>query len=155
TLDGRGGNNRLDLSNFTTGLTFNVTGADAGNVAGVTTFTSIQNLTGGSGNNTFVFSDGASVGGSIDGGPGTNTLDYSAYTSNVIVNLAMSAATGVGGTIANIENVLGGNGGAAGTYNILVGNGGNVLTGGNGRRNLLIAGAAPSVLLGGNDEDIL
>jgi hypothetical protein len=59
------------------------------------------------------------------------------------------------GTIANIENVLGGSGGAAGTYNILVGNGSNGLTGGNGRRNLLIAGATPSVLMGGNDEDIL
>jgi hypothetical protein len=50
---------------------------------------------------------------------------------------------------------VGGTGGGAGVYNILVGNGGNVLTGGDGRRNLLIAGATPSTLIGGNDDDIL
>jgi hypothetical protein len=72
----------------------------------------------------------------------------------VIVNLRTNTATGVGGSIANIQNVKGGTGGS-GTFNILVGNGGNVLTGGNGRRNLLIAGASASTLIGGNDDDIL
>jgi hypothetical protein len=47
------------------------------------------------------------------------------------------------------------NGGGAGVYNVLVGNGGNVLTGGNGRCNLLIAGSSASTLHGGDDDDIL
>src|SRR5262249_22646735 len=52
----------------------------------------------------------------------------------------------------------GASGGAPGSYNILVGNGRNVLTGGNGRRNLLIAGnngVAGSTLIGGDQDDIL
>ena len=36
----------------------------------------MQNLTGGAGADTFVFADGAGIDGTIDGGDGTNTLDY-------------------------------------------------------------------------------
>jgi hypothetical protein len=62
----------------------------------------------------------------------------------------------VNGGVANIQNVIGANGGGdAGLYNLIVGNGGDVLTGGSGRRNLLIAGAAASMLFGSDDEDIL
>jgi hypothetical protein len=61
----------------------------------------------------------------------------------------------VGGGITNIQNVIGASGGGLGFYNILVGNGGNYLQGGDGRRNLLIAGASASTLIGGNDDDIL
>ena len=89
------------------------------------------------------------------GGAGTNTLDYSAYSSSVLVDLQTGSATGVGTGVANIQNLTGGSGGGAGVYNILVGNGGNVLTGGDGRRNLLIAGASASTPIGGNDDDIL
>jgi hypothetical protein len=43
---------------------------------------------------------------------------------------------------SNIQNVTGGNGGGAvGLYNVLIGKGGGTLTGGTGRRNLLIAGS--------------
>ncbi len=63
----------------------------------------------------------------------------------------MSTATGIGGTVKNIQNVIGGNGTG---YNILVGDGGNSLTGGGGR-DLLIAGPASSTLTGGGGDDIL
>jgi hypothetical protein len=106
----------------------------------------IQNLTGGAGADTFVFADGAGVDGTIDGGGGTNTLDYSAYSSSVLVDLQTGFATGVGAGIANIQNVTGGAGGGSGVYNILVGNGGNFLRGGDDRRNLLIAGASASLI---------
>src|SRR5262249_9396111 len=119
------------------------------------TFSSVQSLVGGPANNRFIFHDGASLSGDLDGGGGRNTLDYSAYTSNVVVNLPLNSATGVGGRIANIQDVFGGSGGTAGSYNILIGNGGNVLTGGSGRRNLLIAGSSASTLQGGEDDDIL
>jgi hypothetical protein len=158
TADGGGGSNTIDSSAYTTDERFSITGTDAGGGTPVAVFVNVQSVIAGAGNNAFSFSDGGSLGGALNGGAGgTNTLDYSAYTTNVIVNLQTASATGVGGSILNnsIRNVTGGNGGPAGSYNILVGNGGNVLTGGNGRRNLLIAGAASSTLLGGDGEDIL
>jgi hypothetical protein len=160
TINGGGGSNTLDLSAYTTGLTFHITATDAGNIIGagpvVPAFTGIQNLTGGAANDQFLFANGASVGGTIDGQGGNNSLDYSAYTSTVIVDLPLASGTGVGGNVFNIQNVTGGTGGGpAGSYNLLVGNGGNILHGGSGRRNLLIAGGTASVLIGGDDEDIL
>jgi hypothetical protein len=140
--------------------TWNITSQNAGTLssallAGTVTFSGATSLHGGNGADTFVFADGAGVDGTIDGVGGTNSLDYSAYSTSVLVDLQTGAATGVGGGIANIRNVTGGSGGGPGVYNILVGNGGNVLTGGDGRRNLLIAGASASTLIGGNDDDIL
>jgi hypothetical protein len=92
----------------------------------------------------------------LDAGSGTNTLDYTGYAGNVLVNLnpSIHAATGFS-SISGIRNVKGASGGPAGSYNALIGNGGNVLTGGNGRRNLLVAGASASALIGGDDDDIL
>jgi hypothetical protein len=113
----------------------------------------MSNLIGGSDTDTFTFDDGMGVTGSIDGGGGGDTLNYAAYTGTVIVDLQTGIATGVGGSVANIQNVTGGNG--PGGYNILVGSGSNTLVGGTGRRNLLIAGASASTLVGGDDEDIL
>jgi hypothetical protein len=148
--------------------TWNITGANAGTLRGANfatdiSFTAVGNLTGGANDDTFLFNDGAAVSGKIDGGGGVNTLDYSAYASTVIVDLPLQQATGVFGFapygLANIQNAIGGSGGPASgpgaPYNILVGAEGNVLTGGDGRRNLLIAGVTASTLQGGNDDDIL
>jgi hypothetical protein len=154
TFTGGGGNNTLvaaDVPNV-----WNLAGSNAGSVtgAGTVTFTGFQNLTGGAAANTFIFGDQADISGSLDGGGG-GSLDYSAYSTSVIVDLQTATATGVGGGLINILNVTGGTGGGAGVYNILVGNGGNTLIGGNGRCNLLIAGPAASTLIGGDDDDIL
>jgi WD40 repeat protein/serine/threonine protein kinase len=156
---GGGGTNTLEGSDADN--TWNITGSNTGllsstMIAGPVSFTGVAKLTGGGGNDTFVFSDGAGIAGNLDGGSGGGgTLNYAAYSSSVIVDLQTGTATGVGGNIANIANVTGGNGGRAGIYNILVGKGGNVLTGGNGRGNLLIAGASTSTLTGGDGDDIL
>ncbi|HLJ94520.1 MAG TPA: hypothetical protein VKU02_15135, partial [Gemmataceae bacterium] len=153
SFTGGSGNNTLIGADVTNA--WNVTGSNSGTVygAGSVAFQAFQNLTGGSAANTFTFSDGAGISGNLDGQGGT--LDYSGCSSTVIVDLQTGTATGVGGTIVNITNVVGGNGGGSGVYNILVGNGGNTLIGGDGRRNLLIAGATASTLNGGDDEDIL
>src|SRR5262249_52383929 len=75
SLNGAGGTNSIVYAvAVTTNLTFNVTGANSGNVAGAYSFVNIQNLTGGSGNDQFSFSAGASLGGTIDGGPGFDTI---------------------------------------------------------------------------------
>jgi hypothetical protein len=145
-----------------------LTGLDTGWLSGAgfgsnIRFWTYQNLAGNAANDTFVFWDGAGVSGTIDGGGGVNALDYTAYSTTVIVDLPLGQATGVFGFnpngIANIQNVTGGFGGPewgpGAPYNVLVGNGGNVLTGGDGRRNLLIAGASASTLQGGNADDVL
>jgi hypothetical protein len=141
--------------------TWNITGQNAGTlssqiIAGTLTFSGASYLRGGFGNDTFVFADGAGVDVGVDGEAGVNTLDYSAYSSSVMVDLQTGLATGVGGGVANIENVIGGNGGGdSGNYNLLIGNGGNVLTGGFGRRNILVAGTSASTLNGGDQDDLL
>jgi hypothetical protein len=141
--------------------TWSVTAQNSGTLTffgAATAFSGVQNLAGaGTGADAFVFADGAGVDGSIQGSGQTltNTLNYAAYSTTVVVDLQTHTGTGVGGQVLNIQNAMGGTGGAAGVYNILVGNGGNVLTGGNGRRNLLIAGASASTLIGGDSGDIL
>src|SRR5262249_5733648 len=103
-VDGQGGTNTLVGPNATT--TWNITNTNAGTIAGVATFARFQKLTGGSANDAFKFSAGKSVTGRVDGGGGTDTLDYSAYTTGVTVDLTAGTATGTGG-VANIENVNG------------------------------------------------
>jgi hypothetical protein len=77
----------------------------------------------------------------LDGGGGTNTLDYSAYVGNVLVDLPVGAATGLSGGISHIENVTGSQG-----NDLLVGDANaNELVGGTGR-NVLIGGAGPDTL---------
>lgn len=157
TIDGGSGSNSLIGSDGDN--TWSITGHNAGTLssaasAGGVTFSAVQNLLGGTDRNAFVFSDGAGISGSLDGGGG-GALDYSAYRSSVIVDLQTGTATGVGGTVANIQNVVGGTGGGAGIYTILVGSGGDTLIGGTGRRNLLIAGSSASTLQSGDGEDIL
>jgi hypothetical protein len=106
-----------------------------------------------------MFENGATLDGTLTGGGGINTLDYSFYTSSVIVDLQTGQATGVAAFgvngVANISNVTGANSSGPGLYNLLIGNDGNVLTGGTGRRNILVAGGSFSTLLGGNQDDLL
>jgi hypothetical protein len=89
--------------------TWQITGNNEGNInSGAITFSSIENLTGGSLNDTFVFADQIGVSGIIDGGsssPYVNTLDYSAYTTPAHVDLDGGEATGTGG-ITRIQNFI-------------------------------------------------
>jgi autotransporter-associated beta strand protein len=105
---------------------------------------------------------------SIDAGGGVNTLDYSAFTTGVTVNLQVGQATGFGGGIAGIRNVVGGASNdlliGDGLNNVLTGNAGadlligldgnDTLDGGDGN-DLLIGGQGSDVLTGGNGEDLL
>jgi hypothetical protein len=144
--------------------TWNLTGHNAGIltsslIAGPVTFSGVPSLHGGNGADTFLFADGAGGDGTIDGGGGTNALDYSAYGSSVVVDLQTGFATGVGGGVSGIGTVVGGSGapGTPGLYNLLIGSaaGGNTLTGGSGRRNLLVARGGPGTLNAGDQEDLL
>src|SRR5262245_8613281 len=113
-----GGSASDSLTGADTANAWHLTGSNAGDVNGTFSFTSFENLSGGSLADSFVFSDGNGVSGSIDGKAGSDTLDYSAYTSAVSVTLAGSAAsgyastsggaTGIGGAFAGINGLIGG-----------------------------------------------
>ena len=96
-----GGSTLVGLNQNTT---WTITGADRGSISGFSnglTFSSIENLIGGSTEDTFIFNNGANISGTIDGGAATDTLDYSRFTSPITVNLANN-------TLLNIEQVIGG-----------------------------------------------
>src|SRR5262249_9784569 len=121
TIQGGGGTNTLVGSDSAN--TWDIAGKDAGRrtgamIAGAVSFSSVQNLTGGAGADTFRLEAGQGITGNLDGGGGTNTLDESAFITDVVVNLRTSSATGVGGTVAHIQDVTGGSGPG---HNILVG----------------------------------
>jgi Ca2+-binding RTX toxin-like protein len=157
TVDGGGGEDTLqsgDEANL-----WHVTGTDGGDVNSTTLFSNIENLSGGALGDRFIFSQGTSVSGNITGGAGYSTLDYTALTSSVVVNLANQKATSVGNKVTGIERVWGGAGndqitGGAGS-DWLVGNGGNdTLLGGSGQ-DLLEGGAGNDLLRGEYYNDTL
>lgn len=128
--------------------TWNITATNKGTV-GAAFFSGFANLTGGAGTDIFRLANGVSVTGTIDGGAGVNTLNDSAYLTDVAINLRAGTATNVG-HIANILDAIGGAG-----NNILVGNGlANVLTG-NGGNNLIIGGGGAATLTGTNGSNLL
>jgi Ca2+-binding RTX toxin-like protein len=134
TLDGGAGTDTADYSAATANITASLvsnTASGAGNDVFVAN--TIENLTGGSGNDTLtgdgnanILSGGAGadslVGGdgndtlaggdgndTLAGGTGSDTADYSAATAGVTVNLAAGTATGGAGSdsLSSIENVTG------------------------------------------------
>ena len=95
-------------------------------------FVNVENLVGGSDEDTFDFADGARITGHMTGGGGYDTLDYADYTTPVNVNLATSRATGSDG-ISGFKNYIGGQGTdtlgtpvSGGTINITGPNEGNI-----------------------------
>jgi hypothetical protein len=134
--------------------TWAITGAGAGTLDTRLTFTGFLGLVGGSGDDTFAFQPGGSVFFLLGGG-GVDTLDYSALSTSVVVDLQTGVATGVSSFLSGMKNVIGGSGGPAGTYNLLIGAGGGTLKGGTGRRNILVAGGSAATLVGGNQDDLL
>ncbi len=106
----RGGSGSDSLSGMNTDSAFTINGISnsyreiaSGRSLGLS---SIENLTGGSANDIFYMVGTASLAGYINGGAGTDTLDYSAYATAISVNLAAGTATGVGGGISQIENLV-------------------------------------------------
>lgn len=146
---GTNGIDTLDLSTVTSDLTFTLHADGTVSVTDGTNLLSkiegLENLIGGSGNNRFIFEDGADFGGMIDGGTGgTNLLDYSAYSSEISVDLVHGTATGTTG-IKNIQNISGGAGDdvliGSTAINAIRGNDGDDLIDGAGGNDSLIGGA--------------
>jgi hypothetical protein len=145
-----------------------LSGANAGSVSVGTTsvaFTGIENLTGSTASDEFFISPTGTLSGNLNGGTGTgiNSVDYSAWTTSVLVNLGTTSAgnaTAVTGAMTSIVMVTGGAGddtltGRATLSTILIGLGGNdVLTGGS-QRDLLFGGTGADVLQGAGGDDLL
>jgi ELWxxDGT repeat protein len=131
--------------------------ADTYTISGTLTAT----INAGSQNDTFKVLSGANLQGTINGGGGVNTLDYSGFNSSgVIVDLPLDSATAINGGanhgIAKIQNVTGsGHGG-----DILVGDGNanvfrtlrghNIQIGGSGGRDTLTSGGSGDILIAGS-----
>jgi Ca2+-binding RTX toxin-like protein len=164
TVNGGGGSDTLVGPNATN--TWNITGSSAGDLNADTKFMAVENLVGGTGSDTFKFRDGMGITCALNGGSGTDTLNYSAYTIGVTVNLRTGTATGVAGGVRDIENVTGGAGndtltgnaannllrGGAGNDSISGGGGNDILLGGAGNDSLH-AGSGRSLLIGGLGAD--
>jgi hypothetical protein len=145
-----------------------LSGANAGSVsvgAASVAFTGIENLTGSTASDEFFISPTGTLSGNLNGGTGTgiNSVDYSAWTTSVLVNLGTTSAgnaTAVTGAMTSIGMVTGGTGndtltGRATLSTILIGLGGNdVLTGGS-QRDLLFGGTGADVLQGAGGDDLL
>jgi Ca2+-binding RTX toxin-like protein len=115
------------------------------NFENVRTTSGADNITGNGGDNVFFDAGGNDI---YNGGAGSDTVDYSASTSSVTVNLNTTTAqnTGASGgtdTLVNMENVIG-----AAAF-------ANTLTGGNTTANLLVGGSLADFLVGGGLGDTL
>jgi Ca2+-binding RTX toxin-like protein len=69
-------------------------------------FSGIENIEGGSDADDFIIESLGSIDGTLAGGLGSNTLDYSETSAGVTIDLSAGTATGTGG-ISDIENIIG------------------------------------------------
>ncbi|HEY6565073.1 MAG TPA: calcium-binding protein, partial [Pirellulaceae bacterium] len=104
-LKGNGDTDTLQGPN--TNNVWQMTATNVGTLNGNVSFSTIENLTGGTANDTFIYAAGKRSSGTVDGGGGTDTLNLAAYTTVVTVNLQTNAATGTGG-FNNLESFVGG-----------------------------------------------
>jgi hypothetical protein len=141
-------------------LIWRLSGPDSGSMASFT-FTANRNLFGGTLRDVFQFATPtASISGRIDGGAGSNWLDYKQLTTRVDVNLLTGVVARVTRGVVRIDNVIGSGVGGDRIYGSSVGGvlvasrGYNMIQAGNGR-SIIIGGTGKNTLLGGRDDDII
>jgi uncharacterized repeat protein (TIGR01451 family) len=113
TFDGGAGNDTLVGTNVA--QSWNITGANSGNIPGAAnSFSNTESLRGGSAADSFVFSAAGSLAQALDGGLGVDSLDNSAIPAHSITPTGpgtldgyMGTATGVGTTFDNINTFAG------------------------------------------------
>jgi Ca2+-binding RTX toxin-like protein len=139
-----------------------VYGPGLGMLDGSVFFSGATNLRGGTGADRFKFQDNNSfLPGSVDGGGGFDTLDYSSWPApfGVSVDLTKGTAAEIFGGVSRVANVVGTpnadviTGNAA--NNVLVGGAGNDIITGGGGRDILVGGQGADTLTGGPDSDLL
>ncbi|MGH8415152.1 MAG: beta strand repeat-containing protein, partial [Gammaproteobacteria bacterium] len=160
---GSASGNNLQANNV--GNTWNITAANQGTVTGIGgSFSNIGNLTGGSGADDFVFGNGATLSGTLNGGGGNDTLDWNAYTTARNVTLTgPGSLDGVRGTEASIAGgfdnitIMVGANGTGGLLNSLTGsnstNTWNVTASNTGILNGTLSFSNFQILTGGSGAD--
>ena len=166
-----GSNNTLTMES-TVGETVNtiISGSNSGNISSssgtsIGSFTGIHRLIGTSGNDTFRFiNNSAYLSGTINGGSGTNAINYSGTTKPLFVNLGTGQATGVTsttstGVISNIQDVFGGTGNdyltGSSAANVMDGGAGDDTIMGLGGNDILVGNYGSDSINGGAGSDIL
>ncbi len=111
---GRGTNDTLDMSGQTASLNIRVQSRNKGlvDLAGSTLidFADMENVTGGSADDTFAMAFGSAISGVSHGGGGRDLIDYGAWNTSVTVNLTTNLnRTDVNstGTIIAIQDIIG------------------------------------------------
>ena len=171
SIVGSGSNNTItvqSLANQTTNIV--ISGTNSGNITSsggtsVGSFTGITRLVGGAGSDTFKFvNNSALLNGTIDGGSGTNGLNYSGTTKPTFINLGTGQATGVTstastGVVTNIQNVFGGTGNdyltGSAASNVMDGGAGDDTMSGLGGNDIMVGNYGADSLNGGAGIDIL
>lgn len=98
TIDGRGGDDTLELDNALRNQ-WRVTGTNAGTVStNKVTFQGVENLRGGTGQDSVAFASGGNLTGSVAGNGGSDDLDYSAYGGAVTTHIMPLPTGGFDGT---------------------------------------------------------
>jgi Ca2+-binding RTX toxin-like protein len=120
---------------------------------------------GGAGSDTFKFvNNSALLNGTIDGGSGTNALNYSGTTKPTFINLGTGQATGVTsttstGVVTNIQNVFGGTGNdylvGSAASNVIDGGAGDDTMSGLGGNDIMVGNYGADNMNGGAGIDIL
>jgi uncharacterized repeat protein (TIGR01451 family) len=113
-LDMGAGTNDL-LNGPNVAIPYNVTGANSGTAVGAAnTFTGLENIVAGTAADSFVFSAAGTIGGSINGNLGVDTLDVSAVPAAVVnvtgpgtLDGVMGTATAIGAGFDNINIIIG------------------------------------------------
>ena len=188
------GNDTLDFSKVSADLTFTIhtdgTVSVTDGTNSLVRIANIENLVSGSGNNHFVFEDGAEFDGAINpttillqllnmdnSGGGTNTLDFSAYSAGIAIDLGVKvpgtglelyphfarlndgSGTAIIGSFYNMHNVIGGAGDddiwGNEDVNVLFGGAGNDTLVGRGGKDLIEGGAGDDTLYGSWKVDLV
>jgi Ca2+-binding RTX toxin-like protein len=116
-INGGDGSDKLQgSSTFTDIFDLTASGVTMSGVTGVS-FHGFETLSGGGGDDTFAIAEGVTFTGLLDGGAGTDVVDFSKTTSNRSLTLTSSSTAGfnggeqvMGGTFGAIESVRGGTG---------------------------------------------
>jgi CHAT domain-containing protein len=143
TINGGDGTDTLTASNNNDNFT--LTGTNQGTLNSIN-FTSLEQLNGGSGDDTFNLNGDTFIG-SIDGGPGNDTLQANSQNNSQVNTFTLTGtnsgtATDISGGFSNIENLTGGN-----TTNTIIFNPGSSLSGN-------INGSTGTLILTGDKGDI-
>ena len=117
----QGGSGSDTLVGYNAASTWSISGVNSGSVntpgVGNMAFSGFENLTGGTANDVFQFADASGITGKLDGGAGTNTVDYSAYTTTNTINLqAQTLSAARISSFARVQSFIGG-----GVHSVLVG----------------------------------